>query len=345
MTTVRPRLRPWQLRLCAVVAVWTIVGTLSACGQAGQTDNAPKTAENLTASTGPTIELTEQPPSLTVVTVPPLPRASAGAAGDGSGEVAGSVADSQEVGAVPSIDAGAGDGSVVIPGVSNADETTAPISDANAGLPPTGAPSTTVSTARPHQPTSASVSSTTASIGTSDAPVATVAVDLAACDGCTVIGVAPGVRNGLAAALATAPRGAVLLATRADGTVSGAINVPYGVTFRAPNGPLPCDGSGRCFVIGDQGGEAVVSAFSLGPDGTWRDVTAAGGFRSATGTVAIRDFTDDGLLDIAVQARQPRGVLWVVHAWSGDRFAVAGCALDPGSAPSNEALSMGACTA
>lgn len=180
----------------------------------------------------------------------------------------------------------------------------------------------------------------------SSAPPTVVAVDMTKCEGCQVIGVAAAVQPGLDAALATAPQGAVLLATRADGAVVGVANIPYGATFPAPAGKvLPCDRSGRCFVTAVQPqGNGVISAFHLAPDGQWRDVTASGGFTSAAPTALVRDVDGDGLLDIAVQAAADGALRWVVYHWSGDRFTALGCA--PGSAqiPGGAALSLGGCS-
>jgi hypothetical protein len=171
-------------------------------------------------------------------------------------------------------------------------------------------------------------------------------VDLASCAGCRVIGVAPEVRPGLAVALATAPQGAVLLATRGDGTVVGVTNVPYGVTFPAPpGGVLPCDRSGRCFVTAAQShGGSVISAFELATGGQWRDVTSAGGFTSVTSATLVRDIDGDGLLDIAVQAAASGGLRWVAYHWSGDRFVVLGCAPGSGTGLDDGSVSLAACS-
>jgi hypothetical protein len=174
----------------------------------------------------------------------------------------------------------------------------------------------------------------------------TVAVDLASCAGCRVIGAAAEVQPGLAASLATAPQGAVLLATRTGGVVVGVANVPYGVTFPAPaGGVLPCDRSGRCFVTALQShGNGVISVFQLAAGGQWRDVTASGGFTSATAAALVRDVNGDGLLDIAVQADAGGAPRWVVHHWRGDRFVVLGCEAVSGPEPDGAALSLAACS-
>jgi len=165
-----------------------------------------------------------------------------------------------------------------------------------------------------------------------------------------VIAVHADVAGSFSAALATTPNGAVLLAAKPTGTVAGAMNVPYGVTFPAPaGGVLPCDMSGRCFVLATQhGGNSVISAFALGSDGSWRDVTASGGFRSDTLVGAVVDVTGDGLLDVAVQASVGGKAVWRVLVWSGDGFAVLGCAPATDGAstvPPAARLSPAACSA
>jgi hypothetical protein len=189
-------------------------------------------------------------------------------------------------------------------------------------------------------------SSSRPSSAVSSAESTTVAVDLSACAGCQVIGVATDVQPGLAASLATAPQGAVLLATRVDGTVAGVSNVPYGVSFLAPaGGVLPCDRSGRCFVQAVQsGGTGIISVFQLAATGGWRDVTASGGFASATATALVADVDGDGLLDIAVQADAGGALRWVVYHWAGDRFAVLGCVAASGPVPDDADVSLSGCS-
>ena len=90
---------------------------------------------------------------------------------------------------------------------------------------------------------------------------------------------------------------------------------------------LPCDTSGRCFVLARGGdGNAVIAVFLLAADGSWRDVTPSGGIRSASGIGTAVDVTGDGLLDVAVQASVAGGTVWRVLAWSGDGFSLLGCA-------------------
>lgn len=222
-------------------------------------------------------------------------------------------------------------------------DTTAPAT----ALPAASAAAPTVTTGsavRPHAPTAAP---TVPPPTTSSAPPKPVAVDLSRCAGCTVIAAHADVAGPLAAALARAPNGAVLLAARPDGSIAGVINVPYGVAFPAPaGGVLPCDASGRCFVAArGTDGNAVVSVFALSANGAWRDFTVSGGFRSATPVGATVDVTGDGLLDIAVQSPSVGGTAWHVFGWSGDGFVLLGCAAATGDALSVPAtLSSSACS-
>lgn len=203
-----------------------------------------------------------------------------------------------------------------------------------------------MSSRTPVPPRNPSASSSPPSSAVSSAESTTVAVDLSACAGCQVIGVATEVQPGLAASLATAPQGAVLLATRVDGTVAGVSNVPYGVSFPAPaGGVLPCDRSGRCFVQAVQsGGTGVISVFQLAATGGWRDVTASGGFASATATALVADVDGDGVLDIALQADAGGALRWVVYHWAGDRFAVLGCVAASQGEPDDADVSLSGCS-
>lgn len=203
-----------------------------------------------------------------------------------------------------------------------------------------------MSSRTPVPPRNPSASSSPPSSAVSSAESTTVAVDLSACAGCQVIGVATEVQPGLAASLATAPQGAVLLATRVDGTVAGVSNVPYGVSFPAPaGGVLPCDRSGRCFVQAVQsGGTGVISVFQLAATGGWRDVTASGGFASATATALVADIDGDGLLEIALQADAGGALRWVVYHWAGDRFAVLGCVAASQGEPDDADVSLSGCS-
>jgi len=275
-------------------------------------------------------------PSITVVTVPGLSSTGTGQAGTGTGQ-------GDVISVVPHTSETAADGgTVTVPDPPAAPSRRATPSGDDATIPTSQAVSPRTPVA-PHEPEATTQPST--STGPATGPT-TVAVDLASCIGCTVIGVATDVRPGLAASLATAPQGAVLLATRTDGTVVGVINVPYGVTFPAPaGGALPCDRSGRCFVTSRQSqGNSVISVFRLAAGGQWIDVTASGGFVSATSTALVRDVDGDGLLDIAAQARAGGALRWVVYHWAGDRFAVLGCAAGSQPMPDGADVSLAACS-
>jgi hypothetical protein len=171
-------------------------------------------------------------------------------------------------------------------------------------------------------------------------------VDLGGCAGCAVVASRAGVVTSLGAALVSTPNGAALLSVRPDGSRVGAINVPYGSSFPRPaGGVLACDNGGRCVIVGrQQDGTAILSAFALAADGTWRDVSGSGGFPSATGVGIVTDLDGDGHLDIVVQEALPDGVGWIVFAWSGDRYEVRGCApvIGPGL-PRSSDLTAGAC--
>lgn len=177
-----------------------------------------------------------------------------------------------------------------------------------------------------------------------------VTVNLDRCPDCTVASVATDVRPQIDAALAVSERGAMLLSVTPGGDVLGAMKVPYGLRFADhADDALPCDAAGRCFVMAEaDGGAAVVSSFELGADGSWRDVTAAGAFRSATPTAAVADVNGDGPLEIAVQAERKDGPLWVVHSWddSAGRFTVLGCAAAGADevAPVADELSIDTCS-
>ncbi len=195
----------------------------------------------------------------------------------------------------------------------------------------------------------ASTGRSTPSTPTSRSPAqpggSAVTVDLSGCPGCTVIATHRGVAGSLSAALATNARGAVLLSVRGDGGIAGAINVPYGATFPTPTGKsLPCDDSGRCIVTGRQsGGHAILSAFHLGADGSWKDVSGDDGFPSATSTGLATDVDGDGMLDIAVQESAGDLTDWMVLTWSGGRFTVLGCAVASGPVPPASELSRDVC--
>ena len=192
------------------------------------------------------------------------------------------------------------------------------------------------------EPPSESGSGTSGSTPAGQGPVT---VDLATCTGCTVIATHAAVTGTLSAALATTARGAVLLSVRPGGAIAGVINVPYGATFPTPAGrALPCDRSGRCVITGRQAnGNAILSAFELAADGSWRDVSGNDAFPSSNARGIATDVTGDGLLDIAIQETGGGLTTWMVLSWSGDRFAVLGCAPASESVPPAGQLSPDSC--
>ncbi len=162
----------------------------------------------------------------------------------------------------------------------------------------------------------------------------TVAITLAGCAACAVLATHAGVTGNLSAALLAAGAGrAILVSVRADGSVGSAANMTYGATFATPSGGvLPCD-DGRCVVVGVRSdGHAVASAWSLGGDGRWTDVSIPGGFVSSSSSAQAVDL--DGELGIAVQLGPS---LWTTYAWSDtppdSGYAVLGCESDPSAAP------------
>jgi hypothetical protein len=159
-------------------------------------------------------------------------------------------------------------------------------------------------------------------------------VSLENCEGCTVLATHRGVTGELSGALVGTGSGrAILLSVRADGSVAGVIGVPYGAAFSAPDGGVLACAQGRCVVAGRQAdGRAILSAFELTDSGAWRDVSGDDAFPSATERAAVIDL--GGELGIAVQDQGSGEAVWILYRWSGDRFAVAGCAAD-GSPPAS----------
>lgn len=170
----------------------------------------------------------------------------------------------------------------------------------------------------------------------------TVNVQLVDCADCAVIGTHANVVGSYSAALTTRGGRATLLAVDPAGTVAGVLNVPYGVSFPPPaEGRLACGAGGRCVVVaGQPDGTAVLSVFELTAAGTWRDLSGAGGFVSATSKgapVAIEDS-----LGVAIQVSDGATTVWTVLSWNGQQFSVLGCAPD-GDAPDLAALDLTSC--
>ena len=168
-------------------------------------------------------------------------------------------------------------------------------------------------------------------------------VSLENCDGCTVLATHQGVTGDLSGALVgTGSDRAILLSVRPDGSVAGVIGVPYGAAFSAPDGGVLACAQGKCAVQGRQAdGSAILSAFELTDSGAWRDVSGDDAFPSATERAAVVDL--GGQLGIAVQDQGTAEAVWMLYQWSGDRFAVVGCAADGAPPASVDAVSPAAC--
>lgn len=134
------------------------------------------------------------------------------------------------------------------------------------------------------------------------------------------------------------------MSLRSNGSVGGVVNIPYGSSFPSPDGAaLPCDVAARCLVTALRpDGHAVLSAWQLGDSGGWTDVSIPGGFVSLTGRAGPVDL--DGGLGVAVQvaATGTGGTGWLVYAWSGQGYAVLGCATG-GAEPDVGSLSPDSC--
>lgn len=177
-----------------------------------------------------------------------------------------------------------------------------------------------------------------------DSETADVAVDLTTCRGCReVLATAPQVAGQWAAALVSTRRGAVLVAVAPDGSAGKPQAVTHGAVFEAPaDGALPCDADGRCIVLARQrDGDAIASAYLLGADGTWLDLSGENAFPSATDRAAVIDVA--GEPGIAVQESGGGRTGWIVLTWSGARYTVYGCAADPRRTPTVAELSLEAC--
>lgn len=207
-------------------------------------------------------------------------------------------------------------------------QTTAPAEASSAPEP------TTVAEAAPTSAPAAAPAPTTAALSPSGDGLN---VQLANCDGCTVLATHRDVIGDLSAALVSSPGGrALLLSVRGDGSAAGVINVPYGASFPTPSGGvLPCDTQGHCAVQGVQtDGRALLSAFALTDTGAWRNISGDDAFPSATDRAAVVDL--DGQLALAVQDQGTGEPIWLLYRWLGDRFTVAGCAPD-GDVPTSAA--------
>ncbi len=171
---------------------------------------------------------------------------------------------------------------------------------------------------------------------------ASVEVQLVGCQDCQVLGTHGDVVGGYSAALVSQGGRAAVISVDRAGTLVAIQSVPYGVTFAAqPDGRLACGAGGRCLVLATQAdGKAVLSAFGLGADGRWTDLSGSDGFVSATDK-AVAVMLEDAL-GAAVQVTDGTTTIWNVLAWNGSEFATLGCGPD-GDAPDLPSLDLAAC--
>lgn len=170
----------------------------------------------------------------------------------------------------------------------------------------------------------------------------TVEVQLVGCDDCEVLGTHANVVAGYSAALISQGGRAAVISVDPAGALVGIMAVPYGVTFATqPDGRLACGAGGRCLVVAAQSdGRVILSAFALGADGKWTDLSGSGGFVSATTkgfAVALED-----ALGAAVQVTDGTTTVWNVLAWNGSAFATLGCSPD-GDTPDLASLDLALC--
>ncbi|MEP6980846.1 MAG: hypothetical protein ABJA16_08810 [Nakamurella sp.] len=171
---------------------------------------------------------------------------------------------------------------------------------------------------------------------------ATVDVQLVGCGDCQVLGTHADVVAGYSAALISQGGRAAVISVDPAGGLVGIMAVPYGVTFAVqPGGRLACGAGGRCLVVAAQSdGRIVLSAFALGADGNWTDLSGSGGFVSAT-TKGLPVALEDAL-GAAVQVTDGTTTVWNVLAWNGSGFATLGCGPD-GDTPDLATLELANC--
>lgn len=167
-------------------------------------------------------------------------------------------------------------------------------------------------------------------------------VQLVGCEDCQVLGTHADVVAGYSAALISQGGRAAVISVDPAGGLVGIMAVPYGVTFAVqPGGRLACGAGGRCLVVAAQSdGRVVLSAFALGADGNWTDLSGSGGFVSAT-TKGLPVALEDAL-GAAVQVTDGTTTVWNVLAWNGSAFATLGCGPD-GDAPDLATLELANC--
>lgn len=328
MTTfLRPRLRRTRPIVGALLVA--ALAFASGCGAGTTNDAATATAAGTSAGPGDGPSSSAAAPAAgptLVVTVPDLDDAASGP-GVSAASAPSTISTAPSAAAAPGSTPPAAPSA---PGTTTTAATTAP-ETAPAAQPPTQPAS---------QPAAQPATTAPALSPSGDG----LTIQLANCDGCTVLATHRDVVNGLSAALVASPGGrALLLSVRGDGTAAGVINVPYGAGFPTPpGGILPCDGQGHCAVQGVQtDGRALLSAFALTDTGAWRNISGDDAFPSVTDRAAVVDL--DGQLGLAVQDQGTGDPIWLLYRWLGDRFTVAGCAPDGDAPASVDAVSPDQC--
>ena len=310
------------------------VAVLAGCGGGGLADATGSTGASATNASSTSGAASSSGPAPLVVTVPELGGATSAVAGEPP---------AASSSAEPAPSSESAPDSTVAP-AEPPQSPSEPPTESPAESPVDGAPEAPapVSSPEPAAPTSVEAAPQPQPAPAGDG--STVPVTLANCPGCTVLATHAAVTGDLSAALVASGTGrALLLSVGPDGAVRGLINIPYGAQFPAPEGGvLPCDAQARCIVSARQSdGRAILSAFELTGTGAWRDVSGNDAFPSATGEGRTVDL--DGALGIAVQDGAPGAAVWMVFAWSGDRYAVVGCVADTSADPSAVALDPAAC--
>ena len=139
--------------------------------------------------------------------------------------------------------------------------------------------------------------------------------------------------GGYSAALVSQGGRAAVISVDPAGALVAIQSVPYGRDVRAHSrtaGWPAAPAAGASCRPRSPTGKAVLSAFGLGADGRWTDLSGSDGFVSATDK-AVAVVLEDAL-GAAVQVTDGTTTIWNVLAWNGSEFATLGCGPD-GEAP------------